>query len=198
MVVSDHGFFPVRHKVNLNAAFQKAGLITVSGGPPPQVAAWKAFAWGADGSASVVLNDPGDRAVEEAVARILAELKQNPANGIGRVLRGAEARQHNALPQATFIVDCNSGYSIGAALTGAVVQDLPGTTGAHGYLNTHPELNAAFFVMGRGIAEGRNLGVVDMRQIAPTIARELGVELPTAKMSPLGVRAERLSNSARR
>ena len=198
MVVSDHGFHPVKHKVHLNAAFQKAGLITLGVGPRPQVASWKAFAWASDGSASVVLQDSKDRAVEEQVARILSDLEKDPANGINRVLRGAEAKLHHALPQASFVVDCKAGYSMGAGLTGAVVQDLASTTGSHGYLNTHPELNSAFFAVGPGILHGKNLGVVDIRQIAPTIALELGLTLPTAKMKPLAIRAAQGSDSGTR
>jgi hypothetical protein len=41
--------------------------------------------------------------------------------------------------------------------------------------------------MGAGIAQNRNLGVVDMRQIAPTVAQILKVQMPTAKATPLHV-----------
>ena len=123
------------------------------------------------------------------MAHILTDLAKNPANGINRVLRGAEARQYHALPNATFVVDCKASYSMGTALTGAVVRDQQTTTGSHGYLNTHPEMNSSFFAIGAGVAEGKSLGVVDMRQIAPTVARELGVALPTAKMEPLPIHA---------
>lgn len=199
MVVSDHGFLPVKHKVHLNVALEKAGLITLKGdGPRPQVASWKAFAWTSDGSASVVLRDPKDRATEEQVARHLADLAKNPANGIGTVLRGEEARRHHALPNAPFFVDSKPGYSMSAGLTGAVVQDQQTTTGSHGFLNTHPEVNSSFFAMGAGVAEGKNLGVIDMRQIAPTVARELGVSLPSAKMQPLPIDTDQAATAAAR
>jgi hypothetical protein len=38
-------------------------------------------------------------------------------------------------------------------------------------------MRASFFIMGRNIAAGRDLGVIDMRQIAPTVAGILGVRL---------------------
>ena len=68
------------------------------------------------------------------------------------------------------------------------MQTLTTTLGAHGYLNTHPELNSSFFIVGPGVAAGMDLGVIDMRRIAPTLARELGVSLPSAKMAPLPIR----------
>jgi hypothetical protein len=59
--------------------------------------------------------------------------------------------------------------------------------GTHGYLPERPEMHASFFVQGEGIAAARNLGVIDMTQIAPTLAALLGVELPSAKSAALPV-----------
>ena len=50
-----------------------------------------------------------------------------------------------------------------------------------------PEMRSSFFAVGAGIAHHRDLGVVDMRQIAPTVARILRASLPTAKAVPLHV-----------
>jgi hypothetical protein len=41
--------------------------------------------------------------------------------------------------------------------------------------------------MGPGIARGKQLGVIDMRQIAPTLAAILGVPLPAATQPKLAV-----------
>jgi hypothetical protein len=46
-------------------------------------------------------------------------------------------------------------------------------------------MRASFFAAGRGIARDKDLGVIDMRQIAPTLARILGVSLPAAKQPAL-------------
>jgi hypothetical protein len=45
-------------------------------------------------------------------------------------------------------------------------------------------MQAALFVKGRGIAR-QALGVIDMRQIAPTVAALLGVEAPNGGMQAL-------------
>lgn len=185
-IVSDHGFLPVNATVNLNAAFAKAGLIEL--GSDGKLKSWQAYSWNSGGSSSVVLKDPNDRATFAAVNKVLTELAADTKTGIASVLRGAEAVAEGALPQASFLVDCNSGFAMGDALTGEVVQPKAKTTGMHGYRNTHPEMHSAFFVMGPGIKAGKNLGKIDIRQIAPTLAQELGVQLPTAKMSPLPLR----------
>ncbi len=52
----------------------------------------------------------------------------------------------------------------------------------------HPELRSTFMAMGNGIAKGKDLGLIDMRQIAPTVAQMLGVSLPAAKLPPVEYR----------
>lgn len=185
-IASDHGFLPVNATVNLNAAFAKAGLIEL--GSDGKLKSWRAYSWNSGGSSSVVLKDPNDRATFAAVDKILTELAADAKTGIAGVLRGTDAVAEGALPNASFLVDCNSGFAMGDALSGEVVQRKSKTTGMHGYRNTHPEMNSAFFAMGPGIKAAKNLGTIDIRQIAPTLAQELGVQLPTAKMPPLPLR----------
>ena len=48
-------------------------------------------------------------------------------------------------------------------------------------------MRSAFMIQGKGIAEGRDLGVIDMRQIAPTLAQLLGLQLTAAKKAALDV-----------
>jgi hypothetical protein len=48
-------------------------------------------------------------------------------------------------------------------------------------------MRTSFFIMGKNIAAGRDLGVVDMRQVAPTVAGILGVILPNATAAPFSV-----------
>ena len=59
--------------------------------------------------------------------------------------------------------------------------------GAHGYLPSNPELLASFFIAGPRIKHGLDLGVVDMRSIAPTLADSLGVKFTTGDLKALPV-----------
>jgi len=185
VVVSDHGFHPVNATINLNAAFARDGLIELDA--DGKLVSWKAYAWSAGGSASVVLKSQDDEATRKAVDAILTALENDPASGVASVLRGEEAIREGALENASFMVDARGGWAMGRALTGEVVRPQARTTGAHGYRNTHPEMNSAFFAMGPGVAAGRNLGRIDIRQIAPTLAGLLGVSLPTARHEPLPI-----------
>lgn len=187
VVASDHGFHPVHQQIHLNAAFAQAGLITLTDDAKPKVADWQVYAWNSGGSASIVLKDRNDTATLARVRQILTDLAADPANGITTVLEGQDALADGALPQASFLVDARGGFAMGGALQGPVLTTNARTTGAHGYRSTHPEMSSAFFIAGPGIEAGKSLEQIDIRQIAPTVARELGVALPSARLPALPV-----------
>lgn len=43
-----------------------------------------------------------------------------------------------------------------------------------------PDLRAAFLLIGPGVPAGKDLGVIDMRDVAPTLAKVAGFSLPSA------------------
>ena len=189
VVVSDHGFARVDHVFNLAIPFVQAGLIELSHDPgsPVTVTSWKAQPWSAGGLAAVILHDLANSEVREKVRKLLTDLAADPANGIARILNSEEVKQMGGFPDAALVVAMKPGYVIGSATSGAMVSDRTPVKGTHGYLPTFPEMHSSFFVLGKGVARGRDLGVIDMRQIAPTVADLLGVSLPTATQPKLNV-----------
>jgi hypothetical protein len=79
------------------------------------------------------------------------------------------------------------GYYTASGLSGSLVNPNPSDRGAHGFSPEYPEMRSSFFALGAGIAHHRDLGLVDMRQIAPTVAGILHVPMPTAKATPLHI-----------
>ena len=189
-VVSDHGFLRVDHRINLNVLLARAGFITLGPAKPgskyPTVLDWKAEAWAAGGSNAIMLRDPNDKTLLQQVKAFLEAAQADPANGIETILSHDDIVARGGFPNASFLVDYKDGYDPGGALTGPVVQDAP-STGMHGYLPSRPSMRSAFLIEGDGIARGRNLGVIDMRQIAPTLAELLGLQLNAAKQPALMV-----------
>ncbi len=57
----------------------------------------------------------------------------------------------------------------------------PSTKGMHGYFPAAPEMRSTFMIMGKGVAKARSLGEIDMRAIAPTLAKMMGGTLPGAE-----------------
>jgi predicted AlkP superfamily pyrophosphatase or phosphodiesterase len=189
-VVSDHGFIRVQHHINLAVPFIEEGLMKlkiVSGSTErPEISSWDAEPWPNGGSAAVMLRDPKDEALRTRVRNLLKKMKDDPAYDIARVIEQPELSALGGFPEAAFLVEMNPGADVGINLTGPVASPTSGT-GAHGYLPDRPEMRASFFIVGPGIAAGRNLGLIDMRQVAPTIAMVLGVNLPSAKAEKLHV-----------
>ena len=172
-VVSDHGFLPSDRELHLNAALHEAGLIDLDASGA--VIGWKAIAWDQGGSAIVVLREPGEESTRAEVRGLLQGL-----SGIGAILEGEQARALGGYPEAAFVVGLAKGFRGGGGLSGpAVRQGKSG--GTHGYLPTVPEMNSAFFLAGEGVPRGLELGRIDMRDIAPTLAAVLGVALPMAE-----------------
>ena len=198
-VVSDHGFFATHTAVNLRVPFVAAGLISLAGTPvvgsTPTVADWQAQIWPSGGTAAVVLRDRNDAAVHRRVAALLDELKNDSANGIAGVLSEREVEERGAAPSASFVVEFAPGFYAGTALQGEL-RTAATSKGTHGYLPERPEMHASFFMKGRRIA-ARNVGTIDMRQIAPTFAEVLGVALPTAREPAVVIRPDGLMLSRR-
>jgi len=180
LVVSDHGFVQITHKVNLMQPFLRAGLLQ-SGG------AWKAQPWSGSGMAAVMLHDPADSQTESKVRELLQTMKADPDNGIAEVLERDAIKQRGAFPEAAFLIVMKLGYYALADATSPLSSDVQGTLGSHGFSPEYPEMRAAFFIAGSGIAHGRDLGLIDMRQVAPTVAQLLGVRLRQASQRPLAV-----------
>jgi predicted AlkP superfamily pyrophosphatase or phosphodiesterase len=177
-IVSDHGFVKVNAQLNLFAAFREAKLLTLD--EKENVTDWKAMPWVTGGSAAVVLKDPKDSATLAQVRELLAKLAGDPANGIDRILEAEELHKRGGYPTASFFVSLKPGWRTGSLLTGPVLSKTePG--GTHGELPDLPDLRAAFFVIGPGVPAGRSLGLIDMREVAPTLAYLAGLSLPTAE-----------------
>ena len=151
-IVSDHGFAAIDHQFNIGVPFVKAGFIALNEGKTTTVKDWTASPWVTGGSAFVILKDPHDRKVRDAVEKLLDGLAADPANGIDLILGRSEIFTLGGTPNAEFAVDMKPGFSVSGALDGPVVREIkPG--GTHGYAPTHPEMLASFLISGPGIRQ---------------------------------------------
>jgi hypothetical protein len=191
VVVSDHGFASLTHTVSLFVPFIAAGLIQTTAkaaGQPPAITSWRAEPWLAGGMAAIMLKDPADSATLAEVGELLHQLQADPRNGIAAVRDRADIGALGGFPDASFLVEFKPGFYAVGDLTGPAVVELPGARGGHGFAPEFPEMRAAFFAAGSGIARHRDLGVIDMRRIAPSVAAVLGVPLASATAAPLALR----------
>ncbi len=176
-VVSDHGFAKTDTQLNLFSAFREEKLLSVD--EKGKVADWKAMPWVAGGSAAIVLKDPKDAATLAHVRELLSRLAADPADGIDRVLEAEELHRRGGYPPASFLVSLKLGWRTGSTLDGPLLSKVK-VGGTHGELPDLPDLRASFFLIGPGVPAGRSLGLMDMRDVAPTLAHLAGLSLPSA------------------
>ena len=171
-IVSDHGFAKTDAQLNLFPLFRQAKLFTTD--DKGKITDWRAMPWIQSAAAAIILKDPADTATLAEVRELLAKLAADPANGIDRILDADELHKRGGFPAASFFVNPKPGWKMGSALDGPVLSKTkPG--GSHGELPDLPDLHAAFFVVGPGVPAGHSLGIIDMRDIAPTLAHAVGL-----------------------
>jgi predicted AlkP superfamily pyrophosphatase or phosphodiesterase len=176
-IVSDHGFVRTDAQLNLFPPFRDAKLITVN--DKGKITDWKAIPWPTGGSAAIVLKDPGDNATLSRVRELLAKMACDPANGIDRILEGEELNKRGGYPTASFFVGLKPGWRTGSAIEGPLLSKIK-VGGTHGAMPDLPDLHASFFLIGPGVLAGKSLGIIDMRDVAPTLAHEIGLSMSSA------------------
>lgn len=183
-VVSDHGFSKVNTEVNLYRAFIDAGLITLDANG--KIKEWEASPWNSGGSSAIVLKRPSDPALRARVLGLLSQLKADPKNGIAEIATESEIADYRANPQASFYVSfAPNAYAGGFKGAAAPLVSPSASKGTHGYFPDKPFMRSSFMMMGKNIQKGRNLGEIDMRAIAPTLAKAMGLSLPDAELPPI-------------
>ncbi len=183
-IVSDHGFAPTDTEVNLFRAFVDAGFIAI--GPDGKIKSWRASPWNGGGSTAIVLAEPDDAALVAEVSTMLEKMKADPQYRIAEIAKPDAVKSMGGNPGASFYVNFKLG-AYGGSFKGkdAALIGPSGSKGTHGYFPANPAMRSTFMMMGKGVARGRNLGEIDMRAIAPTLAGILKVPLPDAELSAI-------------
>lgn len=183
-VVSDHGFSKVDTEINLYRAFIDEGLIMLDA--TGKIKSWEASPWNSAGSSAIMLARPNDAALRDKVAALLQKLKADPADRIAAIADPAQITAMGGNPEASFYVSFEpNAYAGGFKGKDAPLVGPSGSKGTHGYFPTSPLMRSNFMMMGKGIAKGRDLGEIDMRNISPTLAKIMRVSLPDAELPPL-------------
>lgn len=178
ILVSDHGFRPIKHKLHPNVLLREKGLIT--GVEKRELGdAWVAST---GGTAMVYVSDPARR---EDLTPKLRKLFTD-SEGIDRVY-GPDSFAELGLPLSSvsdqgpdLVLSALPDYSFGNEAEGKYVTGID-DGGTHGYLNTDPKMQAIFVAWGAGIAPGVRLDKISNLDVAPTIAAILGIDMKTAK-----------------
>jgi predicted AlkP superfamily pyrophosphatase or phosphodiesterase len=178
IVVSDHGFRSVKHKIHPNVLLREKGLLSQG----PDGLKGEAWVLSEGGSAAVYVTDPA-RKVE-----VVADLRRilTGAEGIDHIY-GVEDFPQLGLPAPAasdqapdLVLAAAPGYMFSNEADGDFVTQVA-AGGTHGYINTDPQMQAIFIAWGAGVPQGLRLQAISNLDVAPTIAALLGIEMKQTK-----------------
>ena len=183
-LVSDHGFAPTTVEIDFFRAFIDEKLISLDA--DGKIADWQAMPWPSGGSVAVVLAKPDDSALQARVSMLLDRHKGDPKMQIASIVQRGEIAAMHGNPLASFYINLAPGAMSGGfkGAAGEVVR-MSRSKGMHGYFPRALTMRSTFMIMGPRIAKGHDFGEIDMRAIAPTLARILNVSLPSAVLPAL-------------
>lgn len=178
IIATDHGFKKVSKVILPNVALKKAGLARGIG---PAVSSCDAYVMAQGGMAFVYVTQPARK------AELLPKLKEMFAKteGVERVVDGNEGHSLGMPTPAEnqgmgdLVLYPKAGYAFKNDSAGeAVVVPSGGYAGTHGYFNGDPELDGIFIASGRGIKPGVVLDRMANLDVAPTLAKLMGLRMP--------------------
>jgi predicted AlkP superfamily pyrophosphatase or phosphodiesterase len=175
VIAADHGFVTVRDEISLASVLDTGAL--------KGRVRWIADGWFIWGELQPAFNAATDAA---ALEQVLSRAAAVP--GVARVVRPGEFDKLG-FPEYSDNVFVPGQYLIAGDIATHLTVDAKFDTArrrrarpyhGHGYFPEDNHMRAALVIAGAGIAAGRDLGKVHNVDVAPTIARLLGVELRQA------------------
>jgi len=184
VILSDHGQVNIDRGVAPNVLLAREGLIRLDG--EGNVLGWDCFVKSNAASALVFLKDPNDKALEKRVSDLLNGWKDSGEWGIERVYSAEEAREEEGLYGGfSFVLEGDGRTAFTGDWKGEPMR-LPSDTdyhfsrATHGY---HPDKGPQppFLAAGPAFRKGAFLERRSILDVAPTLARAMGFEMPTAE-----------------
>lgn len=183
-MVSDHGQLPTLQHTNLNMLFKERGFLSTD--DEHNLLDWDVYLHSAGLSGQLFLRDGISPQRRREIEDLLDEVVRDPKYRIREIITAEEARRRHGLDGPfTWIVESEPGVIVGGALDRRIVvrrqdPDFRGNLGNHGH-NPGQGNQPVFFGTGPAFAPDVDAGRRLILDEAPTFAKILGVELPTAQ-----------------
>ena len=178
LIVSDHGASKVEHEFRPNVLLAKKGFLTTDG--QGNVKSWRAVAQVFGGSAAIFLKNPQDESTAQEAEQLFRDLEKDSDNPLWRITVRREAARLGADPRAAFFLDAAPSFQMSERANGSTTAKTADRV-AHGYLPSRAEMRGALFISGKAIKANQRIEYARLIDLAPTIARLLGLEMKTAR-----------------
>lgn len=164
IIAGDHGFSDIHTVFRPNVLLAQNGL---SAGEH-----WKVKFYGASAAAFVHLQDKKDKASVDSVRKLLLSLPPSQQR-LFRIIEKEDLATIGADPEAAFAITATPGVAISSSEKGELTGSAKG--GAHGYYPDFPSIQTGMVAWGSGIRKGIVVPQMKVYDIAPIIAKLLGL-----------------------
>ena len=176
-VVSDHGFLPVTRELRPNVRLRALGLLDAD--PEGRIVGARARVVMNHGAAYVYVREGADQA--STARQVAAELAKFP--GVAAVWTSDQyaalglpaPSEHRQVGDV--LIEAEEGSLFVDHAVGDEETDRPHHLGTHGQRGIYPGNHASFAAAGPAIRPGVQLAVISSRDVAPTIASTLSLEM---------------------
>lgn len=183
LVVGDHGQINVRYKVRLNRLLKENGLIYEENGEIK----WRAYVQSAGGAAYLHIKQ-GDEEAKILASAVLEKAMKEDCYGIESVYNRNELDSFHVYQHFEYMLEARIGYCFDDSLEEPDIMDLEEQGikyATHGYSPNKPDYRCNLVISGDRIRNGYQLGDIEMVDIAPTMAKILGIDFNNCDGRPL-------------
>lgn len=183
LVLGDHGQFNVRYKVHLNNLLQEKGLIYEDNGEMK----WRAYFQCGGGSAYLHIKQ-GDEEAEQSALAVIGEYMNDDSFGIEKIYARDELDHFHVGQTTKYMLEAKRGYCFDESMDEPTIVDLDkqGVKYAtHGYSPDKDDYRCNVVVSGDKVKNDYHIGDIEMVDIAPTMAKILGIDFNHCDGKPL-------------
>lgn len=174
IITGDHGFVDTHSSLSPNVWLAQMGLM----GTTPDRGNWKATFHASGGSTFLILKDPKDEKTLQQVVKMLETLPAAQQK-LFRVIDRKAMDRIGSDPAAALALTGMQGITFNNSADGPLLK--PGKGGAHGYFPDFDEIRTGFVARGAGLNNGVVMREMGLEDVAPLIAKLLGIELKQAE-----------------
>ncbi|RDY28503.1 alkaline phosphatase family protein [Romboutsia weinsteinii] len=179
-VVSDHGTIDNKYDIKPNIIFAENKLIEVD--KNGKLLDWSVWCQRSGGTGQIRLKDKDNKEVRTKVKGILNELLNDENSGISEVITGEEAKEiRRGFPDADYVIISKAGYEVREDTVGEYLDSNTKQKAQHGYCENLQDMRASFYIEGVNIEKNKDIEELRLVDVAPTLAKIMGFEIPTAE-----------------
>ncbi|MGJ3233738.1 alkaline phosphatase family protein [Marivirga sp.] len=172
IITGDHGFVDIHSIMAPNVLLRENGLINEDG------TEWKAKFHSSGASAFLHLKNPKDTKSIEKVKALFNALPESQQK-LFRIVEKEELKKIGADPQAVLAIAPNEGINMTSKIEGELLRK--GSGGTHGFFPEYENIYTGFIAFGGKANEKTVLKEMYLTDVAPVIAKILGLQLQNTK-----------------